>query len=65
MWTEAELPDEDYAGVYGHEALQARILARLDTVFRSQEQVIAKLDLLIASSADTTGATAPATAADQ
>lgn len=30
MWTEDELPDVDLESVYGHQALSARINARVD-----------------------------------
>lgn len=50
MWTEAELPDGDYASLYGHAALHQRMLARLDGLLRSQEQAIVALDQLAAKS---------------
>jgi hypothetical protein len=40
MWTEEELPDEDYASLYGHAAMRARLLATLDAILRRQEEDI-------------------------
>lgn len=63
MWTEAELPDDHFASVYGEDALAARTramlaclsanqvksIARLDALGAAQGGTIAKLDALIAT----------------
>lgn len=56
MWTEAELPDDDVASLYGHAALHRRIVAQLQAVMRHQEAMCARLDALIAQSHETLGA---------
>jgi hypothetical protein len=51
-----ELPDTDYASIYGHAALHLRTLAGLQAVMRHQEAMCARLDALIAQSHETLGA---------
>jgi hypothetical protein len=42
MWTEEELSDLDYESVYGHDAMHARLLARLDATLRRIEAQAAR-----------------------
>jgi hypothetical protein len=41
-----DLPDHDYASIYGHAALHTRRLARLDALIARQDAAIAQLDVL-------------------
>jgi hypothetical protein len=44
MCEDTDLPDHDYASIYGREAMHARLLARLDTIERRMEERSAWLD---------------------
>jgi hypothetical protein len=37
MCDDADLPDHDYASIYGHAALHARTLAQLDALLRKMD----------------------------
>jgi hypothetical protein len=43
MCDETNLPDDDFASIYGHAALHARTLARLDALLRKLEAQAADL----------------------
>jgi hypothetical protein len=48
MYEEADLPDDDdYESIYGHQAMQARRLAKLDALLQHQVEAIPKLDALL------------------
>jgi hypothetical protein len=58
MDDDADLPDHDYASIYGHAALHARTLARLDALARTIEAQATRAALSAASSRAALGAMA-------
>ena len=48
MWEEHELPDADYASIYGYAALHARIVARMDAHLTNMDIHLQHMDVTIA-----------------
>jgi hypothetical protein len=41
-----DLPDADYASIYGHAALHARELARFDAALKHHDEIMKRLEVL-------------------